>query len=122
MKNKKLNIKISGADTNIANISQGDGNILNANIESDSSKNKQECQQAILTLKNAIKLDVILSQVESQSAISDLTNFNKEINKPEKEQNKDTKKFLWGRLTEILKISSTLISLSVTVAKLTGIV
>lgn len=121
MKNGGLNINVSGTNTNIANISQGDGNTLKANIDSHISNSEQELEHALVSLRKAIESDNALSQAQRQAAISDLSSFTEEVKKPTSEQDTGTKKLFWERLTEILKFSSALISLSVVVAKLTGL-
>lgn len=120
MKNGGLHIDISGTNTNIANISQGDKNTLKASIESHISKCEQELEHALVSLRQAIESDTTLSQAQRQAAVSDLSSFTEEVKKPISEQDPGTKKLFWERLTEILKFSSALISLSVVVAKLTG--
>lgn len=73
-------------------------------------------------MKQAIQSAPELSQAQRQVAISDLSNLTAELKKPINEQDVDTKKLFWERLTEVMKFSSSLMALSATVAKLIGII
>ena len=102
------------------------GSTLNAYIEalqldSYSSEDERELKQALAALRRGIESAPVLTPAQRLAASADLASFTEEIKKPPNEQNLDTKKLFWGRLTEVLKFSAALVTLAAAVAKLTGL-
>ncbi|OHX37174.1 hypothetical protein BJL95_21125 [Methylomonas sp. LWB] len=128
-----LEITMPGNNTNI-NISGGsfistqigtskstlNSYIETLQLESYNSSEEQELKEALASLRRAIESDKNLSDIKRQEAASDLEKFSQEITKQPSEQNNEAKKFYWGRLTEILKLSASLFTLAAAVAKFTG--
>jgi predicted HicB family RNase H-like nuclease len=102
------------------------GSTLNAYIEAlqlnnYSNEAEHELKEALANLRRGIETDKLLAQTVKQAAATDLAAFSEEIKKPSLEQDAETKKFFWGRLSEATKFSASLVTLAAAVAKLTGI-
>lgn len=121
MSSGKLNINITGGNSNIGNISQGNKSTLNANLNVTLLTGNQNLGQALEALKSAIDLEPNLPNVQRQAAISDLNKFAEEATKPPDKQDAEAKSFFWERLTDVVKFSTALTGLAATVAKIAGL-
>ena len=118
-------ISISGGNISQTQIGTSDST-LNAYVEAlqlnnYSSEGERGLKQALAALGRGIETDQVLSQAQRQAALADLVSFTEEIKKPPNEQNHETKKLFWGRLTEVMKFSAALVTLAAAAAKLAGL-